>query len=166
MELRAIRSQLQESPPPPPAGVTVREWFAGLAMMNPELMRDLSPMERVTEAVRLADELIKALSCPRTPSQESMAVPIEEEGLRQSWDNMANAVNASHDKERRERTTKPEIRRRATAAYDFRATIPPPPPTTPSIHFKRASDTLIVAALKVGLPCPTVHSSFRPEPEE
>ena len=79
MELRAMRAALPESPPPPPSGATVREWFAGLALANPELMRNIPPERRAAEAVRLADELIGAMSVQRTPSLESMSAPSEEE---------------------------------------------------------------------------------------
>jgi len=170
MELRAIRQQMQESPPPPPHGTTVREWFTGLALMNPELMRGLTPEERVNEAIRLADDLIKALAAPRHPSQESMTVPTTEEGLTQSWNNMADAMKQADAKERRERVTAAP-KRRATQAYGFKATIPPPPhPTvadTAAQHFRRASDHLLqrpstpLGAFKI--PGIGAYSSLRPE---
>src|SRR5579864_6062291 len=121
MELRAIRTGMDESPPPPPAGASVREWFAGLALMNPALMQDLSPVERAAEAVRLADELIKALACPRVPSQESMAAPSEAEMV--EWDKKVADDNEA--KARRGRETQPDIKRRKpTAAYAF-GVLPP-----------------------------------------
>lgn len=79
MEIRAIRDQLKESPPPAPSGSSVREWMAGLALANPVLMQGISVEHRAKEAVRLADELITALAAPKVPSLESMAPPSEAE---------------------------------------------------------------------------------------
>jgi hypothetical protein len=145
MELRAIREQMNESPPPPPAGASVREWFAGLALMNPTLMEGLSPCERAVEAVRLADELVRALVVPRTPSQESMAVPTDETDLHRSWNNMAD--NIASAKTKKNRPTKPEMKR------CHETSLPPPIPTLPTVvvpkaieHFRRASDMLDIAA--------------------
>ena len=78
MELRAIRGQLLESPPPAPSGASIREWFAGLALSNPELMRDIAPEDRVAEAVRLADELIGGLASPKVPNLDANGSPIPE----------------------------------------------------------------------------------------
>lgn len=72
MELRAIRAQMSESIPPAPSGTTIREWFAGLAMSNSELMKEIPVELRAREAVRLADELVAALAPPSLPSPESM----------------------------------------------------------------------------------------------
>src|SRR5579863_2075313 len=169
MELRAIRQQLLESPPPPPSGATVREWFAGLALMNPELMKGLTSTEQVAEAVRLADELIRALRPALPPSADALSVPQGEEELTRSWNDMATAMKAADKKEKQDRVTAPDrpAIRRETAAYDFRhATIPPPPVTQPTIHFRRASDMLAKAAAKSGLPFPSLHSSLHPETEE
>lgn len=172
MELRAIREQVQESPPPPPAGATVREWFAGLALMNPALMEGLGPHARAVEAVRLADELIKALAAPRVPSQESMAAPTEVE--MEQWD--AHVASERETKERRERATNPDIKpakRTRTAAYQFgeRVSIPPPPACpTAKEHFKRASDHLLqrpqtpLGAFKV--PGMGTYSSLHPQNED
>lgn len=172
MELRAIRQQMQESPPPPPYGTTVREWFTGLALMNPELMKGLNSVERITEAIRLADELVVALAAPRTPSQESMRVPTTEDGLVQSWNGMANAMKASDRKERQERDTNPGIRRaeRTTTVTGMGAvrhpTIPPPSCPTAAMHFRRASDHLLqrpatpLEAIKI--PGMGSYSSLRP----
>lgn len=172
MELRAIRKQMQESPPPPPTGTTVREWFAGLALMNPELMHGIPHAERPQEAVRLADELVRALSFMKTPSQESMTVPSTEEGLTQSWNDMCGAVKAADTKAKQERVTKPEMKRHATQAYGTqRPTIPPPassPPSTvrtPTIQFKQPADLqrpqTPLGAFKV--PGMGSYSLFRPE---
>ncbi len=155
-----MRQQMAESPPPPPTGATVREWFAGLALMNPVLMHGLTAQERVQEAVRLADELITALAAPRTPSQESLTVPQTEPELRESWNGMARAMNPTSEQQApttAERITQPDrpAVRRSTGAYDFsstpRKTIPPP-----SIHFKRASDHL-ARATRTNMP------TFSPE---
>ena len=136
---------MNESPPPPPTGATVREWFAGLALMNPTLMQDLSPTERAVEAARLADELVRALAVPRMPTQESLAAPSAEEMA--AWD--TQVAEARVTAERQSKATMPDIRRRKTAAYDFtrtppsRPSLPPPPPVTQaSVHFRRASDAL------------------------
>jgi len=146
MELRAIRDQMNESPPPPPAGMSVCEWFAGLALSNPTLMSDLSPTERAVEAVCLADELLKALRPGRPPSADALSVPQGEEELTQSWNNMATAMKVADKKEKQDRVTAPDrpAVRRETAQYDFRhGTIPPPPVTEAAIHFRRASDHLV-----------------------
>lgn len=151
MELRAIRQQMAESPPPPPAGATVREWFAGLALMNPELMKGLSPTERVAEAARIADELARALLTPKVPSLESMASPTEAE--MEKWD---TAVAEKREAEERQgRATAPQglkPKRTQTAAYgSFVPRDALPPPTAASVHFKRASDHL-ARATRTGVP--------------
>jgi hypothetical protein len=68
-----------ELPPPPPAGLTMRQWFAGLALANAELMKDVPDNDRMTEAVRLADELVAALDPPRAPTLKSMRPPSKKE---------------------------------------------------------------------------------------
>ena len=110
LELKAIisRDRVFMSPPPAPSGTTLREWFAGLAMGNPELMRDIAPEARASEALRVADQLIGALMTPRAPSQESMAAPSEEEMLQ--WD--AAVAEANETKERQTRATMPEMKAR------------------------------------------------------
>lgn len=138
---------MNESPPPPPAGVTVREWFAGLALMNGELMKDLSIAECAAEAVRLADELVKALAVARMPSEESVAAPSEAEMVK--WDTHIAKKRSALEAQRRD--TVPGGRKK-TAAYDFSATgsgsgmLPPPPMTatasSATAHFRRASDML------------------------
>lgn len=67
------------SPPPPPHGISMREWFAGLALGNPELMKDVPPASRVAFAVRTADELMKTLASPKPPSLESLEPPTEKQ---------------------------------------------------------------------------------------
>lgn len=127
MEFKAIRQQLQESPPPAPSGTTIREWFAGLALMNPVLMTGVEPADRATEAVRLADELVKALEVPRIPSRESMAPPSAEELERWGRDLRAKTPPAA-------RETRPDIapaRLKAQKSSHFRFSVPPPDPADP-----------------------------------
>jgi hypothetical protein len=179
MELRAIRTQMNESPPPPPTGASVREWFAGLALMNPELMKDLSPVERAVEAVRLADELIRALATPKLPSQESLAAPSAAEMT--EWDKQVADNNEA--KARQGRETVPDVKkvRCKTAAYEFGMLPPPnPAPTAPTSehpvmsaedHFRRASDHLRQPttdeswlSLRVPAPAPTISLKKSPMP--
>jgi hypothetical protein len=148
MELRAIRGSMDESPPPPPAGITVREWFAGLALMNGELMKDLSPAERVVEAVRLADDLIKALNPPRVPSQESMAAPSEKE-ISEWSDRIVHKREAKIRQGCASVPATPAAKqvRLKTAAYSFSGVLPPPmpekdPASAASACFQRANDAL------------------------
>lgn len=117
------------SPPPAPSGTTLREWFAGLAMGNPELMRDIAPEARIPEALRVADQLISALMTPRAPSQESMAAPSEEE--MQQWDEAV--AEAKETKERQTRATMPELKRKPSrtktlVGVALPANAPPPVP--------------------------------------
>lgn len=67
------------SPPPPPTGISMREWFAGLALGNPELMKDVPHSSRVATAVRIADELMKTLATSKVPSRESLEPPTEKQ---------------------------------------------------------------------------------------
>jgi hypothetical protein len=182
MELRAIRASVDESPPPPSAGMSVREWFAGLAMMNPELMRDLAPGERAGEAVRLADELIRALATPGLPSQESLAAPTE--AVMAEWDK--KIADDNDVRARRGRETQPAGKnvRKQTARYDL-GMLPPPLTSSPELphvdattHFRRASDHLRQASMppvapatptvphKKSPPSPTQYSSFNSTNEE
>ena len=115
MELRAIRERMYESPPPPPNGTTVREWFAGLALASPELMKDVPMHERAAEAVRLADDLVKALAAPRMPSKESMAPPTEE----------AMALWDKKIEDQTQATNRPPASR--TRRESLHAMLPPPP---------------------------------------
>lgn len=108
VELQAIimREKVFASPPPAPAGTSLREWFAGLALGNSEIMRDVEPASRIMEALRVADELIKALGQARLPSKESMEPPTEEQ--MQKWDEAI--AEAKETKERQTRATMPELR--------------------------------------------------------
>lgn len=104
MELAAIRQKMNESPPPPPAGTSVREWFAGLALASNELMKDIDPSMRAAEAVRLADELADALVVARLPDPSSTAAPTEEEMT--AWE--TSVANAKEGTARRARDTVPQ----------------------------------------------------------
>jgi len=75
MEIRALVGAFNEFAPLPPSDVTMREWFAGLALMNPILMNAVEPDARAQEAVRLADELMQALKSPRVPHEDLMRDP-------------------------------------------------------------------------------------------
>jgi hypothetical protein len=112
MEIQAIRRSMQESPPPPPTGANMREWFAGLALSNAELMRDVSPAARAAEAVRLADELMAALAMPRVPAADSFNEPGEQEMA--NWEQKIESRN------------QPTARPGAVTAP--RNTLPPPSP--------------------------------------
>lgn len=130
MEMRAIisRERVFASPPPAPAGTTLREWFAGLALGNPELMTGIDPAGRIAESLRIADELIVALAARKSPSKESMAAPSEEE--MQRWDE--HVAEEKSTKERQSRATMPDLKKRKAtlmgiAAQHIRVgTIAPP----------------------------------------
>lgn len=79
LEIDIVRAKMLESPPPPLSGMTMRQWFAGLAIANSELMKDIPESNRALEAVRLADELIIALESPRLPTKSSMRHPTKKE---------------------------------------------------------------------------------------
>lgn len=99
--------------PPPPATTGLKEWFAGLALGNPEIMRDVPPEKRVEEAVRLASELISALAQPRTPSTDVFKVPTVTELT--TW---------SEKIEHRTRATVPEM---PAVKHKHRSSMLPPP---------------------------------------
>lgn len=127
VELRSIieRERLFVSPPPAPPGTSLREWFAGLALGNPSLMDGIEPACRVAEALRIADELLGALSSPRVPSQESMAAPSAEE--MQRWDD--HVAQENELRERQGRATIPELRSRPSRTKTLTGVaIPPNPP--------------------------------------
>ncbi len=125
MELRMVREQVAGSPPPAPHGTTVREWFAGLAMMNPTLMKDISPDRYADEAVRLADELIKALVAPRVPTLESMRAPSDEEMV--VWEQKVDDDKVKSERMSRV-TTCPGIRR-VTPPSSAKGKVPSRKPT-------------------------------------
>jgi len=83
IELAKISTGRLASPPAPPADTNMRAWFAGLALGNPELMKGVPAGERATEALRLADEMMLALT-NKTPSEKSVAAKPEAE--MQVWD--------------------------------------------------------------------------------
>lgn len=154
MELQAIRNASGDSPPPAPAGTTVREWFAGLALSNQTLMDNVPPGERAVEAVRLADELIAALSAPRVPSQESLAAPSEEE--LSDWS--ATIAHEREISELRNRATTPAIPTCRTYTTSMLPPLPTPSPAAAAFtHFKRAT-----AELKRGSSDPGHYSVVTP----
>lgn len=128
-----MREKTLESPPPPSTGMTMRQWFAGLALANPELMKDVSENERVSEAVRLADELIRALEPPRAPALDSMRSPTCSE--MHAWEEkikIDNAKKVIHS----ESATEPAVpiaknKPSPEAAYASRSSLPPLPPLPP-----------------------------------
>lgn len=150
MEIQAIRARMNESPPPPPAGTSVREWFAGLAFCCPDLMKDVPVTLRSAEAVRLADDLIKALATPRVPTADSMAAPSKE--VMEEWE--ADIAEQAEKKAKSTRETVPGLKaqRRATREYSFGnafgSMLPPPPEPPPVVRSPR-------------LPAPSSYSSLR-----
>lgn len=103
-----IDAMRRKETPPPPAGASLREWFAGIALSNPELMKDVPPEQRTSVAVKVADEMMSALMAPRTPTGTKLNVPVAPP---------TPVINM----ENRERITVPGIR----AAK--RNSMPPPP---------------------------------------
>ncbi len=107
--------------PPPPSAASLRDWFAGIALSNPELMKDLGPEDRVKVAVETAERMMAALSVPRPPSNTKITVvdnPVE-----------PTLVTMAANAERRERDTVPGIR-----AAKRNSIIPPPcPPSAPEL---------------------------------
>lgn len=83
IEMKALIQQqlvaLRTPPPLAPAGTSLREWFAGLAIGNVELMKDIDRERYGTEALRIADQLLFALATPRQPTVESMAALSDEQ---------------------------------------------------------------------------------------
>ena len=148
MELRAIRAHLDALPPPPAAGTSIREWFVGIALSNPELMAGVPPEERVAEAVRLADDLVRALNAPRVPSRESMSAPTEPE--MRAWDGrvaeqLAAKAAEAEKKVPQDRPTQPAV----PAARH------PTPAQQAAVHFRRASDHLWKGRADLSPPTPT-----------
>lgn len=133
-ELRAIHQQIQDSPPLPP-GTSLREWLSGLVFASAELMRDVAPQDQARKAVEFADDLIRALTAPKTLDPETLAVPADEAGLQKSWIDLSNTMVLANAKKRQERTTRPDIRssRRHTIPFGT-LTMPPPPSNGISCH--------------------------------
>lgn len=148
VELQAIikSEKVFMSPPPAPPGTSLREWFAGLALGNPEIMRDIDPEGRVPEALRVADALINALMTPKQPTLESMAAPTEEE--MQAWDE--HIAEERQTRERQTRATVPDMKarkpsRKATlmgVAIDPNRESNPPPATKPErkVHYQNMGE--------------------------
>lgn len=120
--------------PPPPSGASLREWFAGLAINNPVLMTGIEPDSRVSEAVRIADELMKALATTPLPARESMT------GL--SDEVMTQWANDISEKERRTRVTAPALRRAKGPRTKTRTGVLPPPLSIADTA-RRASDSFV-----------------------
>ncbi len=93
----AVESMRSRETPPPPSGSGLREWFAGIALSNAELMKDIAPEDRIAAAVKIADELVGALMVPRAPSNTTIKI---NERADQEF-----SLN-----EKRERVTQPAIR--------------------------------------------------------
>lgn len=104
-ELRNIirNERVFASPPPAPVGTSLREWFAGLALGNPEVMRDVERSCQADEALRIADELLGALVAPRQPTK---VMPLTKEEM-QRWD--AAFAESNETKERQSRATIPQL---------------------------------------------------------
>ena len=134
MELRAIREQMNALPPPAPAGSTIREWFAGLALGNPTLMQGLSADQWVAEALRLADELVSALAAPKVPTLQSMRAPTEKELL--EWDAHHSESNLKKEHMAKETVidakvaARQALSRRSTLQFD--AVLPAPLSVAPT----------------------------------
>lgn len=112
MEIRLMRERTYSSPPPPPSNANIRDWFAGLALANPELMKDVPTELKAKEAVRLADEMMLALASPRVPTVESMRAPTPKE--MHDWE-----AHVSSQRDLRTKDTCPRGLRHPT--------LPPPP---------------------------------------
>ena len=126
MEIRALRQRMDEQPPPAPAGTSIREWFAGLVMASPELMKDVPLNERAKVAVQLADELTLALQAPRCPTQESMRAPSDKE--MSAWEQSVGRAD------RQSRATVPELKKaRPMSSLNFGEVMPPLSVSHPSM---------------------------------
>lgn len=121
LELKSVSIGRNDPAPPPPSGASMRDWFAGLALGNPELMKNVSPAMRIKEAIRLADEMTAALRVQRTPTIVSMAPPSPAEMT--AWEETL---------ERKGRDTVPAISGQRLADHAqvtfHPATLPPPAP--------------------------------------
>lgn len=125
------------SPPPPPTGISMREWFAGLALGNPELMKDVPAASRVATAVRIADELMKTLATSKVPSRESLEPPTEKQ--LEVWEEKIKVDSQRTVSQRKE--TIPAFRRPVTpssqSADDIKALV-----KSASQSFKAAVDIM------------------------
>jgi len=141
-------------PPPSMVGTSLREWFAGLAIGNAALMDGIDDDYKIIEAIRIADELVKALAAPKTPTLESMAAPTEEE--MKVWDE-ATAIK-NDEKVRQSRATIPELRAnrvqppRSVTLTGVAVPSNPPPGYQP-VDSQRAADRV------PSIPPPSIKSS-------
>lgn len=144
MELQAIGSDTQDHLPPPNKS-SLRDWFAGLALGNAELMKDVPLEQRAAEAVRLADELVVALAAPRAPSLQSMAAPSEQEMC--AWD------AALEKQEKQKIPTAKEMRAVRSGMLPPPITVPVGPRVkryvTPGYSFPDAHAIFLEAAKKI-----------------
>ena len=158
MEIQAIKQNLGDSPPPPPSGASIRDWFAGLALANPELMKDIPTDERAAEAVRLADELSRALAAPKVPSQESLAAPSEADMA--AWDDeiVADSLKRKDTvRPGRLAAIKPPETRKQTKSFGIDTLAP----KTIAI-----SESVVRMTSRPPLPEPSTYSSLHDVPEE
>jgi len=79
------------SPPPPPSSISLREWFAGMALANPVLLEGVPPEHRIARALAAADAMVAALAAPRVP----LAIEPPTEGEMVSWDEHLARTNAA-----------------------------------------------------------------------
>lgn len=113
IQLGTLKEGLAESLPPVPTTASLREWFAGLALANPVLMKDVPVNDRVKEAVRIADELSLALVAPKAFDVDSCSPPTlielatwerkiaidNEKFVRQSLDTMPASPSSNHSRQ-------------------------------------------------------------------
>jgi len=78
----------------------LREWFAGLAIGNVELMRGVDPEHRALVALKVADQLINALAAPRRLSPTSLMSPSDDDMKR--WDASLAEIRAAQDRQARD----------------------------------------------------------------
>lgn len=104
---------------PPPGDCTLREWFAGLALMNATLMAGVPASKRVGIAMRCADELVKALKSSTVPSPESVRPPTHVELAK--WDKTIKSV--AEKNARRRADTIPQVPRAINVGHSM---LPPP----------------------------------------
>lgn len=163
--LKELREQLPASPPPAPHNASIREWFAGLALMNPVLMAGIPEEKRAGEAVRLADQLIAALATPRVPSLSTMAAPTEAE--MEKWEQFIAENKAKTDLQKQD--TVPAIMRSGKnrrATVKFGAVLPSPdgaalpPPASISYRSLPPCPNPVVRDRPKALPAPTNYSSI------
>lgn len=104
---KAVEAMRSRETPPPPSGAGLREWFAGIALSNSELMKDIAPEARAEAAAKIADDLIRALSAPRPPSNTEIK--------------LTERSTVQMPSVRQDRVTQPDIRPARLASI-----VPPP----------------------------------------